>query len=93
MVLRYDSSVNATNADSVPDLRDQFDVYHVSDIDGVISCPISVFRDGIGRLRHAQIGACSTRELEDAIQHAYDLGWRQFVVLSHNFELLKVGFD
>jgi peptidoglycan/xylan/chitin deacetylase (PgdA/CDA1 family) len=86
----YDSSVNATSADSVPDLRDQLDVYRVSAIDGVISCPITVFRDGIGRLRHAQVGACSTRELVDAIQHACELGWRQFVVLSHNFELLKV---
>jgi hypothetical protein len=86
----YDSSVNATNADSVPDLRDKLDLHRVSAIDGVISCPISVFRDGIGRLRHAQVGACSSRELEDAILRAFDLGWGQFVVLSHNFELLKV---
>jgi hypothetical protein len=89
--IRYDSSVNATKPDSVPDLRDEIDVFRISEIGGVCSCPMSVFRDGVGNLRHAQVGACSNRELERAIDHAYKLGWRHFVALSHSFEMLKVG--
>lgn len=87
--IQFDSSVNAINPDSVPDLRERIDLYQVSKLHGVTSCPLSVFRDGTGQLRHAQVGACSGLELEQAISAAAKLGWQCFVILSHNFEMLK----
>jgi hypothetical protein len=58
-------------------------------VDGVFEYPMSVFRDGTGRLRHAQVGACSFEEMRDALVAAADQGWSDFVILFHNFELLK----
>ena len=89
--IRYDSSIDAAVPDSVPDLRHGVNVYAVSEIANVVACPMSVFQDGSGRLRHAQVGACSSGELLQAIRAASALGWRQFVILSHNFEMLKLG--
>ena len=60
-------------------------------IDGVIAIPMSVFVDGFGRNRHAQIGACSADELVQGLEDAHRLGWKHFVYLSHNFEMLKVN--
>jgi len=85
-----DSSIDATMPDSVPDLRDKFDLYGAREIAGVSIFPVAVFEDGLGQLRHAQIGACSARELVQAMQSAREFGWSSFVVLSHNFEMLKV---
>jgi len=53
--------------------------------------PMSVFRDGFGRLRHAQIGACAWPELRAALLDAERLGYSAFTVLAHNFELLRSG--
>ncbi len=50
--------------------------------------PMTVFRDGTQRLRHAQITACSWRELESLLWQALDSGQSSFVVLSHGSELL-----
>jgi hypothetical protein len=47
--------------------------------------------DGLGRQRHAQLGACSSGEMVSAIECAERAGWEHFVILAHNFELLKVG--
>jgi hypothetical protein len=60
-------------------------------IDGVLSCPVSVFRDGFGRLRPAQVGACSFAEMRDALLSAHDADCPSFVIVSHNFEMLKPG--
>ena len=51
--------------------------------------PVTVFQDGFGRLRQAQVGACSFAELRAALLDARRRGVRHFVVVSHNFELLK----
>ena len=48
-----------------------------------------MFRDGLGRDRQAQLGACSFFELRDAMQSARDAGISDFVIVSHNFEMLK----
>lgn len=87
--IRIDSSIDATVRDSASDIRQQADVYRPSYIDNVASYPIGVFRDGWGRERHAQVGACAVEELFQAIESADRLGWRQFVLLSHNFEMLQ----
>lgn len=60
-------------------------------VDGVEEFPIGVFSDGSGRWRPAQIGACSFEELRDALQTAERQGCEHFVIVSHNFEMLKPG--
>jgi len=55
----------------------------------ILEVPITVFSDGIGGLHHAQLGACTTREMEHLLDQAHELGRRAFVILSHNFELLN----
>lgn len=56
----------------------------------VLEVPMTVYADGRG-LRHAQLTACSWGELEALLWQAADRGPGQFVLLSHNFELLTPG--
>lgn len=58
----------------------------------VVELPMTVYSDGRG-LRHAQLTACSWSELESLLWSALEAGYRQFVVLSHNFELLTPRLD
>jgi hypothetical protein len=96
--LAFDSSVNPVATVSQPgkalDARagigEPF-VHHAADGAQVGMIPMTVFRDGVGRLRHAQVGACSARELQEAMTDAAEIGWETFVLLSHNFELLVPG--
>jgi hypothetical protein len=57
----------------------------------VMSYPVTVFRDGFGRQRPAQVGACSFAEMRAALLDAHRQGCKHFVIVSHNFELLKAG--
>lgn len=59
--------------------------------EGVYEYPMSVFEDGTGALRHAQLTACSHGEMEGLMWQALATGRNSFVVLSHNFELLNPG--
>jgi len=86
-----DSSLHAVLPWSGEDLRDQLDFFNPVEFEQVQILPLTVFRDGIGRLRPAQIGACSFAELRDAMNTAADNQTEHFVVLSHNFEMLKQG--
>jgi hypothetical protein len=87
-----DYSLNGTMPNCVPEWRaENRDMVSRQLIDGVMCHPMALFRDGFGRVRHAQVGACSTTELVEAMQAAATLGWDSFVVLSHNFEMLKPG--
>lgn len=63
----------------------------VREIEGVTVYPVSVFRDGFGRARPLQVGACSAAEMEDALLTAHDQGCQHLVLVSHNFEMLKTG--
>lgn len=56
----------------------------------VLELPMTVYTDGLG-LRHAQLTACSWNELEALLWQALEAGHQQFVLLSHNFELLAPG--
>ena len=58
----------------------------------VLELPMTVYADGRG-LRHAQLTACSWGELEGLLWQALDAGHEQFVLLSHNFELLTPGMN
>ncbi|WP_298618982.1 hypothetical protein [uncultured Zoogloea sp.] len=89
--LGLDFSLNEVSADSAPDLRGQADFLQPSRIGAVKSVPMTIFRDGTGRLRPAQLGSCSVAELEGALESTRALGIGHFVLLSHNFEMLKQG--
>lgn len=86
-----DSSMNACFDISGTDLRGEHSLATPFQLAGVWSYPVTAFRDGLGSLRPAQVGACSFEELRDAMWHAHDAGWSDFVIVSHNFELLKPG--
>lgn len=85
-----DSSFNMGVAVSGSDLRKQRNFYTPFEMNGVSCYPMSVFIDGMGRHRHAQLGACSFLEIKQALSNAHRLGFNDFVILSHNFEMLKV---
>lgn len=87
----FDSSLNRCYDVSGPDLPGLREQAGAFDVEGVTSLPVSVFRDGLGRVRPAQVGACSAAELQSAIRSAESIGWPHFVVVSHNFEMLKPG--
>ena len=63
----------------------------VRSIDGVISYRVTVFRDGFGRLRPCNVGACGSSELQQVLLDAQRRNVRNFVIVSHNFEMLKPG--
>lgn len=89
--LRYDCSINpampeSTPGDFVPAAAGYCGPFEA---DGLGCIPLSSFRDGFGRPRHAQIGACSTAELVQALDQTALHGWPCFVLLSHSFELMK----
>ena len=59
-------------------------VYHA----GVYEVPMTVFYDRPNHLRHTQLCACSSRELEAVLWKALEEGRQDVVILSHSFELL-----
>ncbi len=59
----------------------------------VFEYPMTVFHDGTGGLRHAQLAACSFRELEGLLWNSLAAERNAFVILSHNFELLNPKKD
>jgi peptidoglycan/xylan/chitin deacetylase (PgdA/CDA1 family) len=89
--IKVDSSLHATLDYSGADLRQHVDFFHPLVLEQVAVLPMTVFRDGLGHLRPAQVGACSFAELQGAIQSAAKNGTEHFVILSHNFEMLKQG--
>ncbi|HCZ15651.1 MAG TPA: polysaccharide deacetylase [Candidatus Accumulibacter sp.] len=89
--ITVDSSINAVHPACGLDLRETLDFTQPQELEGVRILPLTVFRDGFGKLRPAQIGACSFPELRGALVSAADSGTRHFVILSHNFEMLRSG--
>lgn len=89
--IAIDSSLNEVMAESAPDLRDKLDFTCPQVFEGVDILPMTIFRDGFGSLRPAQLGACSFAEMRQAMESAYEAGFGNFVILSHNFEMLRRG--
>lgn len=54
----------------------------------MVELPMTVFRDGLSRLRHVQLTACSWSEIESLLWQAMRSAQRSFVILSHGSELL-----
>ena len=84
-----DSSLNEIDAASGTDIPNPASYLTRREIEGVTSYPVTVFRDGLGRLRPAQVGACSFAEMRAALLAAEAGGCQHFVIVSHNFEMLK----
>ncbi len=89
--LRLDSSLNRCGAVSGLDLRDAYGFDAPFVCEGVSSFPVTVFSDGLGRPRPAQVGACGAAELRSVLDRAERQGEQDFVIVSHNFEMLKSG--
>lgn len=89
--LQIDSSLNSASEDSGRGMALRDDLRDCLQIEGVCVFPITVFRDGRGLDRPAQVGACGLAEMRHALAGAAAAGRRHFVVVSHNFELLKPG--
>ena len=86
-----DSSLNRCFEVSGRDLREAHDFSAPFELNSVLTYPVSTIRDGLGRLRPAQVGACSFEELRDAMWSARARHWSDFTIVSHNFEMLRPG--
>jgi peptidoglycan/xylan/chitin deacetylase (PgdA/CDA1 family) len=89
--LRIDSSLNACLRYDDGSIADAQFLAVQSEIDGVRQIPVTVFRDGRGQLRPAHVSGCGLTELRSALLQARAAGQAHFVLVSHNFELLKPG--
>ena len=87
--LRFDTSHNACALDGWCDLRTETPLLQPRAFHGVYEFPITVFEDYPNHYRHAQLTACSSRELDAALLAAWARGWYSFVIVSHSFELVK----
>ena len=86
-----DTSLNRCYDVSAPELRKEHTFNTAFFVQGVTTFPVTVLKDGFGKDRPAQVGACSFGEMRDALQNAHQAGTRDFVVVSHNFEMLRPG--
>lgn len=88
--LTFDSSINPEMRTSQPGSTAPAHAspYEAFTLEGLSLIPMSSFRDGLGKNRHAQIGACSAREITQALTNAERQHWHTFVLLSHSFELM-----
>lgn len=87
--IAFDSSYNASYFG--PDSGVMPDVAAVEPFEcqGIVEYPMTVFNDGTGKLRHTQLTACSSSEMEGLLWQALERKRSAFVILSHNFELLN----
>lgn len=91
--IEIDSSYNASTSGRQSGVLPGVVVTDSCLVDGVYEYPMTVFSDGTSALRHVQLTACSTREMELLMWRALESERRSFVLLSHNFELLNARRD
>lgn len=89
--IAVDSSINRCYTISAPELVRQQGATAPFTVNGIATYPVTVFHDGFGRERPAQVGACSFGEMRQALESACAEGCSDFVIVSHNFEMLKPG--
>jgi hypothetical protein len=89
--IRYDTSYNAAYLGSACRIETRSPPVQPEQLEGVYEIPISYFQNLRG-VRHAQIVACSSAELEYGLVQAWKRGWFSFVIVSHSFELLRRRF-
>lgn len=84
-----DTSYNYCYLDSACGIRTEAPLLQPAMVEGVLELPITYFQDHPGHNRHAQIVACSCREMTGALMQAWRRGWQTFTIVSHSFELLN----
>lgn len=87
--LLYDTSHNTCFLDSICELREGGFLLQPKKIHGVYEFPVSFFMDRPGHYRPAQINACSSSEMRNALMQAWKRDWSSFVIVTHSFELLN----
>ncbi len=91
--ITFDSSYNASIMGRDSGVMPGQIVLEPIECEGVYEYPMTVFDDGTRSLRHTQLGACSSTELEGVLWQALENERKAFVILSHNFELLNMARD
>jgi hypothetical protein len=87
--IAIDSSYFAPHLNGVCLLPPEPEIPHPIRLEGIVEVPISWFRDGMGRIRPAQLCACSIGELDHLFSEAWSQDWRVITVLMHSFELVR----
>lgn len=91
--LAFDSSYNPLLFGMDSGIAEGRTLLDLTPVGALHELPMTIFRDGMRRLRHAQLGACSFEELRAALEDAQRVGLQSFMMLSHNFELLTPTRD
>ena len=86
-----DSSLNSCFDVSAPEVLQGRPRNVAFMVEGVATYPVTILKDGFGKDRPAQVGACSFGEMRDALVSAQHAHASDFVVVSHNFEMLRPG--
>lgn len=87
--IQFDTSQNFCRAVSFPERRGLGLPPAHWEAEGVHEFPVSIFSDWPGHWRPAQVCACSSAELEHALETAHRYHWPAFVIVWHSFELTK----
>jgi len=91
--IAFDSSYNASLLGAHCDVIPEIMLVEPAQCDGVYEYPMTVFHSSARSLRHAQITACSYREMEGLLWQALESERKAFVILLHNFELLNSSMN
>lgn len=89
----FDSSYNASMFGPDSGVMPGVTVVEPIECRGAFEYPMTVFSDGTDSLRHAQLTACSSHEMEGLLWQALETGRRAFIILSHSFELMNQSLD
>jgi hypothetical protein len=87
--ITIDSSYFAPQLNRNCGLPSDLELSHPVQMEGVLEVPISWFRDGLRRVRPAQLCACSSAEFEHLLLQAWKCGWGVVTILLHSFELVR----
>jgi hypothetical protein len=91
--ITFDSSYNASYFGAESGLTTSKILLEPIMKNSVMEFPMTVFDDGTRSLRHTQLGAISTREMEGLLFQSLEQKRTTFVILSHNFELMNRARD
>ena len=85
--IRYDSSHNGSHHPNPSDLPLEREAMAPVEVNGLIEVPVTQIEDAPGRLRHLQLCAVSSEEMEDALAYAAEERHPTVTIVSHGFEL------
>ena len=84
--IHFDSSYDYTS--SICEIKSPQALIQPVKLQNIYEYPMSFFIDYPGHCRHVQLGACSSKELQNMLFNAEKNSWDSVVILSHNFELM-----